>query len=127
MAAYADVDDLEAFLDQSAPDVPSEAAATRMLLRASELLDDYLRTAVYATDALGMPTDSDDIAALKDAACAQVEFWFAGDEEDDVLGPLVDLTIGTVKATPQAPLVLAPRAGRILRAAGLYRGEPVSL
>ena len=127
MAAYAEVDDLQVWLDQAAPDAPSEAAAERMLLRASELLDDNLRTALYAVDDDGMPTDEDVIAALKEAACAQVEFWFAGDEEDDVLGPLVDLTIGTVKATPQAPLVLAPRAARILRAAGLYGIEPETL
>lgn len=100
---------------------------SRLLERASELLDDYLRSAVYPVDVDGLPTETDDIAALGDATCAQVEFWMAGDEEDDVLGPLVDLTIGAVKATPQVPLVLAPRAARILRAAGLYNSEPVAL
>lgn len=127
MAAYADIDDLETFLDESAPDVPSEAVATRMLLRASELVDDYIRTAVYDVDDDGDPTDADDIAALRDATCAQVEFWFAGDEEDDVLGPFAALTIGGVSATPQTPLTLAPRAARILRRAGLYSGSPVTL
>jgi len=100
---------------------------SRLLTRASELIDDFCRTAVYAVDALDMPTDADDIAAFRDATCAQVEFWLAGDEEDDILGPVSDLTIGNVKATPAYVMVLAPRAGRILRAARLYRGDPVRL
>jgi hypothetical protein len=102
------------------------ADPTRMLTRASELIDDYLRTAVYDVDDHGMPTDTDIIAAFRDACCAQVEFWLAGDEEDDMLGPVSALSIGGVSATV-APLVLAPRAARILRAAGLYSGEPVIL
>jgi hypothetical protein len=97
---------------------------TRLLLRASELIDDYCRTAVYDVDTGGLPTDSGDIAAFRDATCAQVEFWLAGDEEDDVLGPLESLSIGGVSAKPAFVMVLAPRAARILRSAGLYGGEP---
>ena len=98
---------------------------SRLLTRASELIDDYTRTARYEHDTDGFPTDADDIAAFRDATCAQVEFWLAGDEEDDVLGPLSDLSIGGVSAKPAYVMVLAPRAARILRGAGLYRGEPV--
>ncbi len=127
MTAYAELADLETYLDEAAPDPAAGAVATRMLLRASELLDDCTRTAVYEVDKDGLPTDEDLIAAFRDAACAQVEFWFAGDEEDDVLGPLADVTIGSLKVMPQTPLVLAPRAARILRNAGLYSGEPVVL
>lgn len=100
---------------------------TRLLLRASELIDDYCRTAVYAVDTDDFPTDVDDIAAFRDATCAQVEFWLAGDEEDDVLGPLETLSIGGVSAKPANVLTLAPRAARILRSAGLYSGSPVVL
>ena len=100
---------------------------SRLLTRASELIDDYCHTAVYAVDAFDMPTETEVVAAFRDATCAQVEFWLAGDEEDDILGPVSDITIGSVKATPAYVMVLAPRAGRILRTAGLYRGEPVSL
>jgi hypothetical protein len=98
---------------------------SRLLTRASELIDDYARTASYPTDVDDFPTDADDIAAFRDATCAQVEFWLAGDEEDDVLGPLSDLNIGGVSAKPAYVMVLAPRAARILRAAGLYSNEPV--
>ena len=56
-----------------------------------------------------------------------MEFWATGDEEDDILGPLTSYSIGSVSATPQTPLVLAPRAARILRSAGLYSGNPLTL
>jgi len=103
----------------------------RLLLRASELVDDYCRTAVYAVSSVGFPTDADDIAAFRDSTCAQVEFWIAGDEEDDVLGPLQGIVLGDLQVQYGAgdnrisPTYLAPRAARILRTAGLYSGEPV--
>ena len=122
--AYADIADLETYLAQSAPDAPSEAVATRMLARASELIDDHIRTAIYPHDTDGLPTESVHQDALRDAVCAQVEFWFAGDEEDDVLGPVKDISFGTVKATPADVLTLAPRAARILRNADLYQSQP---
>ena len=98
---------------------------SRLLTRASELIDDYCRTAVYAVDAFDMPTEADDIAAFRDATCAQVEFWLAGDEEDDILGPVTYLSIGGVMAKTNTAVILAPRAARILRSAGLYAIEPV--
>ena len=99
------------------------ADAARLLDRASELIDDCTRTAIYPVDANGLPTGADEIAALRDATCAQVEFWLASDEEDDVLGPVDSLTIGGVTAHTK-PLTLAPRAARILRSAQLYRSDP---
>ena len=122
MAAYATVAELAGFM---LGEVPEDAE--RQLDRASELIDDFTVTARYAVDVNGLPTEADDIAAFRDAACAQVEFWTAGDEEDDVLGPLKELKIGTVDAVPAYVMVLAPRAGRILRDAGLYNGQPVQL
>lgn len=107
--------------------IASPEDLSRLLTRASELVDDHCRTAVYETDADDFPTVAADVAAFRDAACAQVEFWLASDEEDDVLGPLSDLTIGGVSAKPAYVMVLAPRAARILRAAGFFSGEPVTL
>ena len=106
-------------------DPPEDIA--RLLERASELVDDYVRTAFYPVDVDGLPTEADHIAAFRDATCAQVEFWTAGDEEDDVLGPVKEVSFGTVKATPECVYVLAPRAARFLREAGLFRKEPVIL
>lgn len=132
-AAYADVNDLQVFLGQSAPNAEAEAQATRMLLRASELISDCTMTARYATDEHGMPTENDIVAAFRDSTCAQVEFWLASDEEDDILGPIDNISIGSLKvaysavsAGRVAPMLLAPRAARILREACLY-GAPVLL
>jgi len=106
----------------------------RLLERASELIDDYLRTAYYATDDDDLPTDAKVATALSKATCAQVEYWQAGDEEDDILGPVESLALGgmTVKFNSntgqrEAPRYLAPRAARILREAELLRGQPVVL
>jgi len=99
----------------------------RLLLRASEVIDDYTRSAVYEHDSSDFPTDADDIAAFRDAVCAQVEFWLTGDEQDDVLGPVEwSLSMGSTSMKPAAglSLTLAPRAARILRNAGLYQTEP---
>ena len=119
MTAYATVEDLGAFIGDVAPQ-----GAERLLDRASELIEEVTMTAWYAHDINGMPTDKGIIAALRDATCAQVEFWLAGDEEDDVLGPVKDVTIGGVRAIMDKPLTIAPRASRILRNALLYRSEP---
>jgi hypothetical protein len=103
----------------------------RLLLRASELLDDYLRTALYDTDDDGFPTDTDIIEVFRDACCAQVEYWQVGDEEDDIAGPVQGLALGGMQVQYGAgdnrtsPMYLAPRAARLLRNAGLYSGQPV--
>jgi len=63
--------------------------AARLLVRASEVIDQALRTAIYDVDAItGAPTEAAVIQVLADATCAQVEFWETGDEEDDILGPV---------------------------------------
>lgn len=51
---------------------------SRLLKRASELVDDYLRTAIYPVDVDELPSEVDDIVAFRDATCAQVEFWQIG-------------------------------------------------
>ena len=108
--------------------------AARLLVRASEVIDQALRTAVYAVDAItGAPTDTAVIQVLADATCAQVEFWETGDEEDDILGPVDSLSLAGMSVKMSAnqgervsPTYLAPRAHRILVNAGLRDGQPVS-
>ena len=129
--AYATIDDLQSWLGQDAPDPASVAAAERMLDRASEIIEDNTRTAIYTVDDDNNAVDADVIAAFRDATCAQVEFWFAGDEEDDILGPVDSLSLGGMTAKFSqgndrlTPMFLAPRAARILRNADIYRGPPV--
>ena len=110
--------------------------AARLLVRASEVIDQALRTAVYDVDTNGAPTDVAVIAALVGATCAQVEFWETGDEEDDILGPVQGISLagmqiqyggsGVVSGGRVSPTYLAPRAHRILVNAGLRDGQPVS-
>ncbi len=104
---------------------PGPVDAARLLARASELVDDHTITAVYDVDTLGAPTYQPVIDALRDAACAQVEHWLAGDEEDDILGPLEGVSLAGMQvqygagANRPTPMYLAPRAARHLRSAGL--------
>lgn len=128
MSTYATEAQLTAFLGVAAP-----AGATRLLLRASEVIDQALRTAFYDTDATtGDPTDADVIQVFADATCAQVEFWLASDEEDDILGPVQGVTLGNMSIQQGtgrdrvSPTYLAPRAHRILVNAGLRDGQPSS-
>jgi hypothetical protein len=111
--------------------------AARLLVRASEVIDQALRTAIYDVDAItGAPTEAAVIQVLADATCAQVEFWETGDEEDDILGPVQGISLagmqiqyggsGVVSGGRVAPTYLAPRAHRILVNAGLRDMQPVS-
>lgn len=118
--AYATSEQLASYLEATAP-----ADAGRLLTRASELVDDHIVTAFYDVDTNGLPTDTDVAAALRDATCAQVEYWIAGDEEDDILGPVESANLGGMSQgygsgqNRVTPMYLAPRAARHLRTAGL--------
>ncbi|MGW2292718.1 hypothetical protein [Streptomyces phaeochromogenes] len=122
---YATPEQLAAWTGQPAP-----ADAERLLTRASEDVDDALLSAVYRTDAAGMPTDLAVVQALADATCAQVEYQVAtGDDGTGAAGRWGSVSIGPVqlgdrRGAPQAPggLDLAPRAHRALTRAGLLPG-----
>lgn len=104
-------------------ELPSDAG--RLLVRASELIDDHTAAAVYDVDTTGAPTYQPVIDGLRDATCAQVEYWLTGDEEDDILGPTQGVSIAGMQMQYGAgenrvtPMYLAPRAARHLRRAGL--------
>jgi hypothetical protein len=121
--AYATTQQLQTYTGATPP-----ADATRLLGRASELIDDHIVTAIYDVDDQGNPTDAKIIAALADATCAQVEHWLAGDEEDDILGPVQGQSLAGMQEQYGAgdnratPMYLAPRAARHLRKAGLMQG-----
>jgi hypothetical protein len=121
--AYATTEQLGTYLEDSAIGVPGDAA--RLLVRASELVDDHIAAAVYDVDSAGAATYQPVIDGLRDATCAQVEFWLTGDEEDDILGPTQGVSIAGMQMQYGAgenrvtPMYLAPRAARHLRRAGL--------
>jgi hypothetical protein len=119
---YATVEQLTTYLGTSMP-----TDAPRLLDRASEIIDSALLTATYAVDTAGAPTDAEVAGALADATCAQVEFWLAGGEEDDILGPVQGVAVGGMQlqygagSNRTAPVELAPRAARHLRSCSLIR------
>jgi hypothetical protein len=122
---YATATELAAYTGQPAP-----ADAERLLDRASQDVDDALRTAVYSTDSAGMPTDPAIIAALSEATCAQVEYQQAtSDDGTGAAGRWDSVSIGPVslsgrKDSPRGVggVDIAPRADRALRRAGLLPG-----
>lgn len=96
--------------------------AARLLMRASELLDDKVRRP-FAVDATTfLPTDADLAAAMRDACAAQVEFWLEVGEDHDISG-LANRQVSIGHLSVEAlPPELGPRAKRILNGAGLLNG-----
>lgn len=121
--SYATLGQLAGYLEVAEGTLPPDAS--RLLKRASELVQDSTVTAFYRTDSEGNPTEDRTISAFQNAACAQVEFWLAGDEEDDIAGPLVSMNVGGQSQqygsgeNRPTPMYLAPRAARFLRLGGL--------
>lgn len=115
-APYASVADLIAFTAAGTLDAITEPA--RQLTRASELLDATVRIPFTVDADTDLPTDTDVAAAMRDACCAQVEFWAETGEEHDVDG-LASTTYSVTGYSGKRPTELAPRAFRILHGAGL--------
>lgn len=105
---------------------PFQGDPTRILARASEVIDAHIR-APYDIDDEGIPTDPDTAAALADATCAQVEFWVEVGEDHDVTG-LANrpISVGSLNVSALPP-ELAPRAARILANAGLFTMDTLTL
>lgn len=93
------------------------ADGSRLLDRASELVDSVVRTP-FAVDTDGIPTNTDVAAAMRDATCAQVEQWIEVDEANDIDG-LAASSISVAGYSGDRAPSLAPRAARILATAGL--------
>jgi hypothetical protein len=118
MNPYATKTDLDAFLGVASP-----TDAERLLLRASELLDAVCVAAFDVDSDTDLPADTDIAAALRDAACAQVEQWVEVGEAnaiDGLDGTQFSLSGYSGRRAPR----LAPRARDILHAAGLLTYDP---
>ena len=131
VTTYATAGDLLEFVGSG---YPFPAEPERMLRRASELIYDATGnlserafngqlTAGYFgyVDPLTVPaalTVDDYKHALRDAVCAQVEFWLETGEEHDVLGLRGMAQAGKIMLS-NVPDRLSPRARGFLRAAGL--------
>ena len=139
MRVYATPEDLTAWLD---PD-PLPAGAAGLLRSASGLVRSETKTAVYATDVDGYPTDTALRTAFREAVCAQAKFW-ADHGINPSLGaagvaPLAasksiggasiqySTYVSTAEARANAAGVLGPDAWYILADAGLLGGSVVLL
>lgn len=118
--SYATTGDLANWLGTAPP-----ANAARLLETATRRLDDLLVAAVYDVDTAGMPTKTAVADALRDAVCAQVEWWIeTGDESGSgAVGQYESVSIGSVSlsrgAGGSAGSPYAAETRRILSAAGL--------
>jgi hypothetical protein len=108
--AYATPDDLATFTSQAAP-----ADAARLLQRASELIDNA------TVQRAALCTAQSDLNALRDACCAQVEFWLQVGESHAITKPRGWVMTGSSRY--EVFDQLAPRAKAFLSQRGLlYRG-----
>lgn len=127
--AYATTAQLADWVGDS-QDLPADPEQTRLLDRASTLVDSLLIEAVYDVDADGNPTSTDVADALADATCAQVEHWLESGDELGASGSWDQVAIGSVRlgrgssqgsGGATAPAA-APRTTRRLQLAGLLPG-----
>ncbi len=86
---YAAVADVLAYIGAANPPANppyDNTELTRLITRAQDLIDAELVKYAFSVDTLGNPTDTDVLAALKTAVCAQVETWVQTGDELDELG-----------------------------------------
>lgn len=134
MRIYATDTDLSVWLTPE----PAPENATGLLRSASGLIRSETKTAVYATDADGYPSDPSIRDAFRSAACAQAKFW-ADHGINPSLGaagvaPLAasksiggasiqySTYVSTAEARANAAGTLGPDAWYILADAGLLSG-----
>lgn len=111
-------DETDGYLSQSYVELVDPDDISRLLLRASELVDGAVRQPYDVNSTTGIAVDADVAAALRDAVCAQVEQWVEVGEENAVDGLAgTPRSIGGGVRAPE----LAPRALRLLLNAGLVQ------
>lgn len=117
--------------------IPAEPEATRLLTSASKEILLATRTAVYATDTNGYPTDTAVRQGFRDATCAQAVWWLENPgAESGSAGQYDSVSIGSVTlsrgrgsgaSTGGSSARLAAQADTELRAAGITPGAVVSI
>jgi len=125
--AYATLADLMEFTGQETTAPGDE----RQLQRASDLVDAALQSAYYTVDASGNATDAGVIAALRNATCAQVEWW--RQTGDEMGAKALTRPAPGARATSPAPTMqgaalrrLCPRALEYLTVPNLWRHKPLA-
>lgn len=108
-------------------------ATTAQLRNASLVVDELLATAVYDVDEDDLPTDDAVIEALRDATCAQLEWWNETGDTSGVgaSGQFQSASIGsasytrgdTTSTTNPGGGIYAPATLRVLSTACLLGGS----
>lgn len=122
MTVYATAMELADYLGSPAP-----SGAERLLRRASALLDAHVLTPYAVTYPGGVRTvsDPDVAAALRDAACAQVEWWLETGDEKEATARFASPSVAGISLASSG-IRIAPRAIDHLRVGGLHVSGPVS-
>jgi hypothetical protein len=113
--------------------LPDATEAVRVLTSASKFIRRATKTAIYATDVDGYPTDVKIRQAFRDATCAQALWWKANPgEETGQAGQYANVSIGSLSLSrgsssggSSAPK-LASQAETELRDAGVLAGAIVA-
>lgn len=99
---YAVEADVVGFMSAHAP-IPNPpydtAEINRLILRACELVDNWLNKYAFATDTIGNPTDPTVLNALNGAVCAQVESWILSGDELNEMGQWSEFSVEGVTMT----------------------------
>jgi len=113
--------ELAAYLGRAEDSLPSDAL--RLIGQATDLIKELVDQN-YDLD------NSEHVAGVKKAICAQVEYWFATGERKDITGPVQEYSASRIRISHGAgegrvsPTYLAPRAQRYLSQLGLlYQGR----
>jgi len=117
--SYASPAELAAWLPDSIEVDGDTAEVERLLARATQKMDATVRAA-FTLDDDGLPVDEPVATALRDATCAQVEYWVREvGEEHDVAGMGGRQVALTGLSMQSLPPDVAPRARELLATAGL--------
>lgn len=118
--SYATLAELETYT--GAPANPDDE---RLLERASEVMDDLLVASVYAVDTNGNPVLATHIDALRDAVCAQVEWWRETGDELGTTSRYSNLHLGpaSIQLRGSRNTRISPRAITALHRAALLPGK----
>ena len=82
-------------------------------------MDDTIVAQFDAAVTTGLPTDSQTALVMRDATCAQVEFWVRAVSEDHDIEGLHSQQVSMQGLSTMTAPEVAPRAMRILRIGGM--------
>jgi hypothetical protein len=124
--AFATMADLMAYTGEDSLGPGDE----RRLERATILVASQLSAAYYTTDSSGNPTDAGVLVALRNAVCAQVEYWRVTGDEFGAQGmyrsaPGAQVGRG-VQVLGTGKQRLCPRAMDELNVKGIWRHKPLA-